>query len=49
LPDRVVEPTGKAFRLRMAASFEFASGSDKIACERPYYDQAAVLRAVGVA
>jgi hypothetical protein len=49
LPDRIVEPTGKAFRLRMAASFEFAPRSDKIVCERPYYDQAAVLRALGVA
>lgn len=46
LPDRVAEPTGKAFRIRMAASFEFAPGSDKIICERPYYDQFAVLRAL---
>lgn len=49
LPDRVVEPTGKAFRVRMAASFEFAPGNDKIMCERPYYDQAAVLRALDLA
>jgi SnoaL-like domain len=46
LPDRIVEPTGKAFRVRMAASFEFASGSDRIVCERPYYDQSAVLKAL---
>jgi ketosteroid isomerase-like protein len=46
LPTGVVEPTGKAFRIRMAASFEFAQGSDKIICERPYYDQFAVLRAL---
>ncbi|WP_454713624.1 ester cyclase [Caulobacter segnis] len=46
LPGRTVEATGRAFRVRMAASFEFASGSDKIICERPYYDQMAVLRAL---
>ena len=46
IPGRTVEPTGKAFRIRMAASFEFAPGADKIICERPYYDQFAVLRAL---
>ncbi len=46
LPTGVVEPTGKTFRIRMAASFEFASDHDKIVCERPYYDQFAVLRAL---
>lgn len=30
------EPTGRKFEVRMAASFEFAPGSDKIVCERPY-------------
>jgi hypothetical protein len=49
LPDRVVPPTGKSFRIRMAASFEFPPGGDKIICERPYYDQAAVVRALGLA
>lgn len=48
LGDRVVEPTGKAFRIRMAASFEFAPGSDKIICERPYFDTNAVPRALGL-
>jgi len=48
IPGRTVEPTGKAFRIRMAASFEFAPGSDKIICERPYYDQFAVLRALEI-
>ena len=43
---QVIEPTGRAFRVRMAASFEFAPGSDLILCERPYYDQAAVLKAL---
>jgi ketosteroid isomerase-like protein len=46
--ENVIEPTGHAFRIRMAASFEFAEGSDKIVCERPYYDQSAVLRALGL-
>ena len=49
LADRTVEPTGKAFRVRMAASFEFAPGSDRIVCERPYFDQGAVARALGIA
>ena len=43
---RVIEPTGRHFRVRMAASFEFAPGSDKIICERPYFDAGAVLRAL---
>lgn len=47
--DRTVEATGKAFRVRMAATFEFASGSDKIVAERPYFDQGAVIRALGLA
>ena len=49
LGDRVIEPTGKAFRVRMAASFEFAPNSDKIICERPYFDTNAVPRALGLA
>ena len=46
--DRVVEPTGRASKVRMAARFEFAPGSDLIARERPYYDQAMVLKALGL-
>ena len=49
LAGRDVAPTGKAFRVRMAASFEFAPGSDKIVCERPFFDQGAVIRALGLA
>lgn len=48
LPDRIVEPTGKSLRLRMAASFEFAPGSAKIICERPYFDQSMVLSELGL-
>lgn len=47
--DKVIEATGKAFRVRMAASFEFKPDSDKIVCERPYYDQSAVLKALELA
>ena len=43
---RTIEPTGRAFRVRMAASFEFAPDSDRIVCERPYYDQSAVMKAL---
>ena len=46
---RVIEPSGRAFRVRIAASFEFAPGSDRIVCERPYFDQGAVLRALDLA
>jgi len=46
--DQTVQPTGKAFRIRMAASFEFPPGGDKIVCERPYYDQSAVLAALDI-
>lgn len=48
LGGRTIPPTGKSFRIRIAASFEFEPGSDKIICERPYFDQGAVLRALGI-
>jgi len=44
----VIEPTGRAFRVRMAATFEFPPGGDRIVCERPYFDQGAVARALGL-
>jgi hypothetical protein len=46
--DRVIEPTGKKFRVRMMASFEFKPGSDRIVCERPYIDTNAIDRALGI-
>ena len=46
--DRVIAPTGKSFRVRMAATFEFPPGGDKIICERPYFDQNMVVRALGL-
>ncbi len=45
---QTIEPTGRAFKVRMAATFEFKPGSDKIVCERPYFDQGMVLRAIGL-
>ena len=47
--DKVIQPTGRAFKVRMAATFEFKPNSDRILCERPYFDQMAVLKAIGVA
>ncbi len=48
-PKGVVEATGRSFRVRMAASFEFRPGSDRIVCERPFFDSGAVLRALDLA
>ena len=45
---RTIPPTGKPFRVRMAATFEFTPGSDKILCERPYFDQGMIVRALGL-
>jgi ketosteroid isomerase-like protein len=47
-PKGEIAPTRKAFRVRMMASFAFAPGSAKIVCERPYFDQRAVIRALGL-
>jgi len=41
-------PTGRALKVRMAASFEFAPGSDRIVCERPYASPEAKLRSLGL-
>ena len=40
--------TGKTFRIRMAAAFEFAKDSDKIVAERPYFDPTAIWAQLGV-
>jgi steroid delta-isomerase-like uncharacterized protein len=40
-------PTGKTFRCRMAAVFEF--DGDRITCERIYFDSATILRQLGLA
>lgn len=44
-----IAPTGKKIRVRMAATFEFAPGSDKIISERPYTDPRAILHQLGIA
>lgn len=45
---KTYEPTGRKFRVRMAATFEFAPDSAKIICERPYTCQSAKLRSLGL-
>ena len=39
---RGIPPTGKTFRCRVCAIFEFPPGSDHIVCERVYFDQASI-------
>jgi hypothetical protein len=41
-------PTGRSFKVRMAASFEFAPGSAKIVCERPYTSPDLKLQQLGL-
>lgn len=48
LAGQIIPPTGKAFRVRMAASFEFAPGSERILCERPYFDQGLIAKELGL-
>lgn len=38
------KPSGKPFRCRMMVLFLFAPGSDKLACERVYWDSATIAR-----
>jgi hypothetical protein len=45
---KTIEATGRKFRVRMAATFEFSQGTDKIICERPYFDTGAVLHALNI-
>jgi steroid delta-isomerase-like uncharacterized protein len=44
---RSLAPTGRAFRCRMSALFMF--DGERIACERVYFDQATILRQLGLA
>jgi ketosteroid isomerase-like protein len=44
----VVQPTGKSFRVKMMATFEFSPGSAKIISERPYINALAINRALGL-
>lgn len=45
--DRVIEPRGRSFKVRMAALFLFEG--DGIACERVWFDQLSILRQLGLA
>ncbi len=46
--DKTYAPTGRSFKVRMAATFLFAPGSAKIICERPYTGQDAKLQQLGL-
>ena len=46
-PLRALPATGRAFRCRMAAFFIFEG--ERIVCERVYFDQASILRQLGLA
>ena len=39
---RGIAPTGREFRCRMCALFEFEPGGDRIVCERIYFDQGTI-------
>lgn len=41
-----IAPTGKTFRARMAAIFEFED--DRVVCERIYFDSGTILRQLGI-
>jgi steroid delta-isomerase-like uncharacterized protein len=41
---RGVPPTGRSFRCRVCAIFEFGPGSDHIICERVYFDVATIMQ-----
>jgi steroid delta-isomerase-like uncharacterized protein len=46
-PLRALPPTGRAFRTRMTSFFIFEG--DRLVCERAYFDQATILRQLGLA
>jgi steroid delta-isomerase-like uncharacterized protein len=48
-PFRGLPPTGRAFTCRTLAIFVFALDSDRIVCERVYFDTATILRQLGIA
>ncbi|MGE0046296.1 MAG: ester cyclase [Hyphomonadaceae bacterium] len=43
-PQGELPATNKSFRVRMAAIFEFAPQTDRIVCERVYFDQNSILK-----
>lgn len=48
-PLRGLPPTGRSFECRMCALFLFEEGGERIVGERVYFDQATILRQLGVA
>jgi steroid delta-isomerase-like uncharacterized protein len=48
-PLRALPPTGRSFRCRMIVIFFFAERTDRIVCERAYFDQLSIMRQLGVA
>jgi steroid delta-isomerase-like uncharacterized protein len=46
---RGIPPTGKAFEVRCVAVFVFDGETDKLVCERAYFDSATILRQLGLA
>jgi steroid delta-isomerase-like uncharacterized protein len=48
-PLRGLPPTGRSFTIRSLAIFVFAEGTDRITCERVYFDTATIFRQLGVA
>jgi steroid delta-isomerase-like uncharacterized protein len=44
-----LEPTGKEFTCRMVAFFVFDGDSDRLVCERAYFDAATIARQLGIA
>jgi len=46
--DKTYAPTGRTFKVRMAATFLFGPGSDRILCERPYTSPDLKLIALGL-
>src|SRR3954447_14800325 len=45
---RGMPPTGKAFRCRTLAIFAFGPGTDRIVCERVYFDTLTILTQLGI-
>lgn len=41
---RGIAGSGRSFRCRMCAIFEFAPGTDRLVCERIYFDQMTIAR-----
>jgi steroid delta-isomerase-like uncharacterized protein len=46
---RGLPPTGRAFKTQLSAIFFFGPGSDRIVCERVYFDAGLILRQLGLA